>query len=61
MLQAQPLSLDSDTFEKLLVGIAVLQARIRKKGPDAVNEVLGELLDGVFRQSGVLLGSTAGA
>jgi hypothetical protein len=43
-----------DEFEKMLVGIAILQARLRKRSE--VDEQLGELLDVVYRRSGVLLG-----
>lgn len=53
-LHTQPLTLDYDEFEKMLVGIAILQARLRKRSE--VDEQLGELLDVVYRRSGVLLG-----
>ncbi len=42
-----------DEFEKLLLGIATLQARLRKRND--VDEQLGELLDLVYRKSGVLV------
>lgn len=53
-LHTQPLTLVYDEFEKMLVGIAILQARLRKRSE--VDEQLGELLDVVYRRSGVLLG-----
>uniref|UniRef100_A0A383WE37 Uncharacterized protein n=1 Tax=Tetradesmus obliquus TaxID=3088 RepID=A0A383WE37_TETOB len=52
---AQPLALDYDEFERLLLGLALLQARVRKR-VDAFDEVLGELLDSVYKKAGVLLG-----
>lgn len=48
-----PMSLDYDEFEKLLLGIATLQARLRKR--NEVHEQLGELLDTVYQKSSVLL------
>jgi hypothetical protein len=45
--------LNYDEFEKLLLGIATLQARLRKH--NEVQDQLGELLDTVYRKSGVLL------
>lgn len=54
-LQLQPLTLDYAEFEKLLLGLALLQARVRKR-VDAFDEVLGELLDNVYKKSGVLVG-----
>lgn len=56
-LHTQPLTLDYDEFEKMLVGIAILQAHLRKRSE--VDEQLGELLDVVYRRSGVLLGVPA--
>ena len=57
VLQAQPLSLEYDEFEKLLLGLALLQARLRKR-VDAYDEVLGELLDVIYKKAGVLLENT---
>lgn len=57
VLQPQPLSLEYDEFEKLLLGLALLQARLRKR-VDAFDEVLGELLDFVYKKAGVLLETT---
>lgn len=57
VLQPQPLALDYDEFEKLLLGLAVLQARLRKRA-DVCDEVLGELLDFVYKKAGVLLETT---
>jgi hypothetical protein len=54
-LHSQPLALNYDEFEKALLGIAVVMARIRKRA-DAVDEVLGGLLDSVYQKSGVLVG-----
>jgi type VI protein secretion system component VasA len=54
-LHAQPLALDYDEFERLLLGLALLQARVRKR-VDAFDDVLGELLDSVYKKAGVLLG-----
>lgn len=56
VLQPQPLALDYDEFEKLLLGLALLQARLRKK-TEGFDEVLGELLDHVYKQAG-LFGDT---
>jgi hypothetical protein len=53
-LHPQPLALDYDEFEKLLLGLAHLLAWARKKG-DAFEEFLGELLDNVYKRAGVLL------
>jgi len=55
VLHTQPLALDYDEFEQLLLGIATLQARVRKRAADATDEMLGELLDTVYRKSGVLV------
>jgi type VI protein secretion system component VasA len=52
---AQPLALDYVEFERLLLGLALLQARVRKR-VDAFDEVLGELLDSMYKKAGVLLG-----
>jgi hypothetical protein len=54
VLHQQPIALDYDEFELLLLGIATLQARLRKRNNE-VQEQLGELLDTVFTKSGVLL------
>lgn len=54
MLHHQPIVLDYDEFELLLLGIATLQARLRKRNNE-VQQQLGELLDTVFTKSGVLL------
>ncbi|KAF8070932.1 hypothetical protein HT031_001013 [Scenedesmus sp. PABB004] len=51
VLCAQPLALDVAEFERLLAGVALLQARRRKR---CYEEVLGELLDGLYRRAGVL-------
>lgn len=56
VLHSQPLALGYDEFEKLLLGIATLQARLRKRSD--VDEQLGELLDLVYRKSGVLVSLT---
>jgi hypothetical protein len=53
-LHAQPLALDYDEFERLLLGLALLQARVRKR-VYAFDDVLGELLDSVYKKAGVLL------
>eukprot|EP00775_Hariotina_reticulata_P001473 gene1473-1815_t len=53
VVQPQPLALDYDEFEKLLLCLALLQARMRKR-TEAFDEVLGELLDMVYKKSGVL-------
>ncbi|KAF6247868.1 hypothetical protein COO60DRAFT_1707360 [Scenedesmus sp. NREL 46B-D3] len=50
-LQEQPLALDYAEFERLLLGLALLQARVRKR-LDAFDEVLGELLDSVYKKAG---------
>lgn len=47
------MALDYDEFEKLLLGIATLQARLRKH--NEVQDQLGELLDIIYKKSGVLL------
>ena len=55
MLCQQPLALSYDEFEKLLLGLSALQACVRKRPADAVDMVLGELLDTIYKKSGVLV------
>lgn len=62
VLHGQPLALDYDQFDKLLLGLAVLQTRIRKRSAaDGVELTLGETLNALYRKSGVLLSLPAAA
>lgn len=53
-LHPQPLEYDYAEFERLLLGMAWHVYQVKKKGDVVFEEFLGEMLDSVFKKSGVL-------
>ena len=54
VLHPQPVELNYNEFERLLLGIA-WHVYITKKKGEAFEEYLGEMLDSIFKKAGILI------